>query len=370
MINEQRIIDNFLTMVKIPSPSLKERVMADYVKTELEKIGLEVIEDSAGENYNGNAGNIIGILKAKGSNNKKILFSAHMDTVLPCDKVTPIIENGIIKSDGTSILGGDDKAGIAAILEMLKQLKENNLDHPEIIVIFSIAEEIGLLGASAMDIEKYAPDFGIIIDSGGEPGTVIIQAPFAVKGKIEIIGRSAHAGLEPENRINALVVASHAITKLRLGRIDENTTSNIGVVIGGTAINIVMPSVSMMYEARSFDGKILDELLFETKTIFRETAEKFGAEFKEEIVKGYDGFKIESSSKILKILEDACKNINIEYQPIKCGGGSDTNIYNGKGIPSVNLGIGMSKVHTKDEFIKVEDMVGCTKLLLSIVEKI
>jgi tripeptide aminopeptidase len=370
MINEQRIVDNFLDMVKIPSPSLKERVMADYVKAELEKIGLEVSEDNAGETCNGNAGNIIGVLKAKGSNKKKILFSAHMDTVLPCDKITPIMEDGIIKSDGTSVLGGDDKAGIAAILEMLKQIKENNLDHPEIIVVFSIAEEVGLFGARAMDVEKYAPDFGIIIDSGGKPGVVTVQAPFAAKGKIEIIGKPAHAGLEPENGINALVVASHAITKLRLGRVDENTTSNIGVVTGGTAVNIVMPSVSMMYEARSFDGKVLEELLAETKAIFTETAKEFGAEFKEAIVKGYDGFKIETGSEILRVLEGACKDINIEYKPMKSGGGSDTNIYNSKGIPSVNLGIGMSKVHTKEEFIKIRDMVGCTKLLLSIVDKI
>ena len=370
MINEKRIVDNFLDMIKIPSPSLKERAMADYVKVQLENIGLEVTEDNAGKSCNGNAGNIIGVLKAKGPNKKKILFSAHMDTVLPCSKVTPIIENGIIKSDGTTVLGGDDKAGIVAILEMLYQLNENNLDHPEIIVVFSIAEEVGLLGARAMDIEKYNPDFGIIIDSGGSPGTVIIQAPFSAKGKIEIIGRSAHAGLEPENGINALVVASHAITQLRIGRIDENTTSNIGVVIGGTAANIVMPNVSMMYEARSFDGKVLDELLAETKSIFSETAKKFGAEFKESIIKGYNGFKIKEDSEILEILKKACKNIDIEYKPMKCGGGSDTNIYNEKGISSVNLGIGMSKVHTKEEFIKIDDMIECTKLLLSIIDNI
>ncbi len=370
MINEQRIVDNFLDMVKIPSPSLNERAVADYVKAKLEKMGLEVTEDNAGESCNGNAGNIIGILKAKGSNTKKVLFSAHMDTVLPCDKIVPIMEDGIIKSDGTSVLGGDDKAGIAAILEMVEQLIENNLDHPEIIVVFSIAEEIGLFGARAMDIEKYNPDFGIIIDSGGKPGVITVQAPYAAKGKIEIIGKPAHAGLEPEAGINALVVASHAITKLRLGRVDENTTSNIGVITGGAAVNIVMPSVSMMYEARSFNGKVLDELLAETKAIFTEVATEFGAEFKESIEKGYDGFKVEAGSEILNVLEKACNDINIEYKPMKSGGGSDTNIYNTKGIPSVNLGIGMSKVHTKEEFIKIEDLIGCTKLLLSIIKNV
>ena len=370
MINEQRLVDNFLNMVKIPSPSLKERAMADYVKLELENLGLEVTEDNAGQTCNGNAGNIIGTLKAKGSSTKKILFSAHMDTVLPCDKITAILENGIIKSDGTSVLGGDDKAGIAAITEMLAKIKEDNLDHPEIVVVFSIAEEIGLFGARAMEVEKYNPDFGIIIDTGGEPGVVTVQAPYAAKGKITITGKPAHAGLEPEKGINALVVASHAITKLRLGRIDENTTSNIGVVTGGTAVNIVMPSVRMMYEARSFDGAVLDELLAETREIFTQTAEKFGAEFDDSIVKGYDGFKIDPNSEILSIVEKSCNDINIKFDPRKSGGGSDTNIYNSKGIPSVNLGIGMSKVHTKEEFIKVEDMVGCSRLLLSIIKNV
>jgi tripeptide aminopeptidase len=370
MINEQRLVENFLDMVKIPSPSRNERAMADYVKKVLEDMGLEVTEDNAGETCGANAGNIIGVLKAKGDNKKKVLYSAHMDTVLPCDKITPVMEDGIIKSDGTSVLGGDDKAGIAAIVEMLRQLIESGEDHPEIIVVFSIAEEVGLFGARAMDIEKYNPDFGIIIDSGGAPGTITVQAPYAAKGKIEIIGRPAHAGIEPEKGINALVVAAHAITKLRLGRVDENTTSNIGVVNGGAAVNIVMPSVSLMYEARSFDGKVLDELLEETKTIFANTAKEFGAEFKEDIVKGYDGFKIEAGSEILKVVENACNDINIEYKPVKSGGGSDTNIYNTKGIPSVNLGVGMSKVHTTEEFIKIEDMVGCTKLLLAIAKRV
>ncbi len=370
MINKDRIVDNFLNMVKIPSPSLKEREMADYVKKELEKLGLEVVEDNAGENCDGNAGNIVGVLKGKGENPKKLLFSSHMDTVLPCDKITPIMENGIIRSDGTSVLGGDDKAGIAAIIEMLNQIKDSDFDHPEIIVVFSIAEEIGLIGARNFNLEKYSPDFGVIIDSGGAPGTVTVQAPYAAKGKIEILGRPAHAGIEPEKGINALVVASHAITQLRLGRIDENTTSNIGVVTGGSAVNIVMPSVSLMYEARSADGKALDELLQETKTIFEKTAREFGAEVKNSVVKGYDGFKLEEGCEILNIVEKACKEIGIEYSPVKSGGGSDTNIYNSKGVPSINLGIGMTKVHTKEESIKIEDMVGCTELLLSIIKNV
>ena len=259
MINRERMVENFINMAKISSPSLKEREVADYIKKELESIGLEVIEDNAGEKTGGNSGNIIGILRAPGK--KKVLLSAHMDTVLPCDKVNPIIENGIIKSDGTTVLGGDDKAGIANIIEAIRVIKENNFDHPEIIVVCSIAEEIGLLGAKNFDIEKYAPDYSFILDSSGKPGIAIIQTPYSAKGEMKIIGKPAHAGIAPENGINALTVAAHAITKIKLGRIDSETTSNIGVVRGGEAVNIVMPEVTLHYEARSFSGEKLDSLL-------------------------------------------------------------------------------------------------------------
>lgn len=365
MINESRLVENFLEMVKIPSPSLKEREVADYLKKVLEELGLEVTEDKAGEAIGGNAGNIIGVLKAPGK--KKLLFSSHMDTVLPCTKINPIVEGGIIKTDGTSVLGGDDKAGIAAIIEMLRIVKENNLDHPEIIVVFSVAEEIGLLGAQHFDVDKYQPDFGFIIDTGGEPGNLTVQAPAAVKGKITIVGKPAHAGIAPENGINALTVASHAITKLRLGRIDEETTSNIGVVSGGQAVNIVMPQVSMMYEARSLQDPKLDALVEETLGIFTKTCEEFGAEFKSEIKKGYSSFNMDRDAEVVKIFGTACEKAGIQFTTLASGGGSDTNIYNVKNIPSVNMAIGMSKVHTTEEFIAIKDMVDCSKILVELV---
>jgi len=365
MINETRLVESFLDMVKIPSPSFKERQVADYLKKVLEDLGLEVTEDNAGEKIGGNAGNIIGVLKAPGK--KKLLFSSHMDTVLPCDKINPIVENGIIKTDGTSVLGGDDKAGIAAIIEMLRLVKENNLDHPEIIVVFSVAEEVGLLGAQHFDVDKYQPDFGFIIDTGGEPGNLTVQAPAAVKGKLTITGKPAHAGIAPELGINALTVAAHAITKLRLGRIDEETTCNIGVVSGGSAVNIVMPEVKMMYEARSLRDEKLDALVEETMDIFTKTCEEFGAQFKSEVKKGYSSFNMDTDSEVVKMFGTACKKAGIQFTTLASGGGSDTNIYNVKNIPSVNMAIGMSKVHTTEEFIAIKDIVDCSKILVELV---
>lgn len=368
MINRERMVENFINMAKISSPSLKEREVADYIKKELESIGLEVIEDNAGEKTGGNSGNIIGILRAPGK--KKVLLSAHMDTVLPCDKVNPIIENGIIKSDGTTVLGGDDKAGIANIIEAIRVIKENNFDHSEIIVVCSIAEEIGLLGAKNFDIEKYAPDYSFILDSSGKPGIAIIQTPYSAKGEMKIIGKPAHAGIAPENGINALTVAAHAITKIKLGRIDSETTSNIGVVRGGEAVNIVMPEVTLHYEARSFSGEKLDSLLKETNDIFVEVAKEFGAEFENNVVKGYSGYHLDKNEDILKYFEKACMNAEVEYITKSTGGGSDSNIYNEKGYKALTIAVGMTKVHTKKEYIEIEDMVKTAKLVVEVLKEI
>ncbi|MGL4307358.1 M20/M25/M40 family metallo-hydrolase [Cetobacterium sp. SF1] len=367
MVKEIRLVENFLDMVKISSPSLKEREMGDYLIKVLSELGMEVYEDQAGTINNGNCGNIIGVLKAPGK--KRVLLSAHMDTVLPCDKVVPVIEGRIIKSDGTTVLGGDDKGGIAAIIETLRVIKENNIDHPEIVVVFSIAEEIGLLGAKSIEIEKYNIDYGFILDSSGKPGVGIIKAPCAAKGKLIVEGKPAHAGIAPENGINALVVAAEAIGKIKLGRIDEQTTSNIGIVKGGEAVNIVMPSLEMMYEARSLNGEVLRNLLSETMSTFEEVCKAHGAQFKNTVEIGYDGFSIDENAEIVKIFERACKKSNILCQLKSSGGGSDTNIYNTKGIPCLNLAVGMTKVHTKEEFIEIDDMVNMAKLLLEIIKE-
>nr|WP_307774904.1 M20/M25/M40 family metallo-hydrolase [uncultured Cetobacterium sp.] len=366
MIREQRVVENFLDMVKISSPSKHERKMGDYLIKVLTELGLEVSEDRAGEINGGNCGNIIGVLRSEGK--KRYLFSAHMDTVVPCDKITPVIENGIIKSDGTSVLGGDDKGGIAAIIEMLRVIKENNLEHPEIVVVFSMAEEIGLLGSKAFEIEKYGVDFGFILDSSGKPGKIITKAPSAARGKIKVIGKPAHAGIAPENGINALTVAAHAITKMKLGRVDSETTSNIGVVNGGQATNIVMPTVELDYEARSLSNEKLKELLDETLKIMETVCSEFGATYETDIRVEYPGFALDDNAEVIDIVKKACERAELHAETAASGGGSDTNIYNNKGVPSVNLAVGMAKVHTLEEYIEIKDLVDLSRLLVEIIK--
>ncbi|WP_297596430.1 M20/M25/M40 family metallo-hydrolase [uncultured Cetobacterium sp.] len=366
MVQENRIVENFLEMVKIPSPSKNERAIGDYLINVLKELGLEVTEDSAGEINGGNCGNIIGVLRAKGK--KKYLFSAHMDTVVPCEKINPIIEGGIIKTDGTSVLGGDDKGGIAAIIEMLKVIKEKKIEHPEIVVVFSMGEEIGLLGSKSFEIEKYSIDYGFILDSSGKPGRIITKAPSAARGKLTILGKPAHAGISPESGINALTVAAHAITKIKLGRVDIETTSNIGVVSGGQATNIVMPTVELDYEARSLSNEKLNSLLEETFEIFERVCNEFGATFENKVNVEYPGFALDENEKVVEIVKKACERINLKSETVSSGGGSDTNIYNSKGIPSVNLAVGMTKVHTLEEYIEIKDLVDLSKMLLEIIK--
>jgi len=368
MLDQKRVIDNFIEMVKISSPSKKERKMADYLAKVLNDLGLEVSEDNAGEIQDGNCGNIIGLLKSNSKNKKTIFLSAHMDTVVPCEVINPKIENDIIKTDGTSVLGGDDKAGIVAILELLRVIKEDKLEHPNLLIVFTIAEEIGLLGANSFEIEKYNVSYGIILDCSGAPGKVIVKAPSIAQGKLQITGKAAHAGIEPQKGINALVVAAKAISTLRLGKVDFETTANLGTINGGEAYNIVMPELEISYEARSQNKDKLDALLKETFDIFTKTCKKEGASFEHSVKIVVDGFMLDENEEVVQNIKRACKNLSLPYEQIETSGASDANVYNFKNIPTLNLAIGMSKVHTVEEFISIKDLTLNAKILIEFIK--
>lgn len=368
MINKNRLLENFIEMVKIPSPSLDERKMADYLRDKLEKIGMRVIEDDTGSKIGGNAGNIIAVLD--GNTDFHLMFSAHMDTVTPCENVRPIIKNGRVTSSGDTILGADDKAGIAAIIEGITAIKESGEPHPTIMAIFSVAEETRLLGATHFDHTKYNIKYGFILDSSGKPGTVVKRAPYHDKITISFIGRAAHAGIEPEKGINALYVASHAISKFKMGRIDENTTFNLGIVSGGRATNIVMEEVLIVGEARSFEEKTLGLISEEVIEISRNTAEQFKAGINYEVKREYDGFSFSEEAEIIKIVKESVEGLGMKFETQSLGGGSDTNVYNSKGVNTVNLGIGMSKPHAMDEYVEIVDIESTAEIVLGIIKNI
>lgn len=367
MVNEKRLVHSFMEYVKISSHSKKEKEFADFIRKELEDLGLETYIDSVGEKIGGSTGNVIARLE--GNKNKyPILFSCHLDTVMPGKEIKPLEKEGKIVSDGTTILGADDKAGIAAVIEALKVIKESNIEHGPIEIVFSICEEIGLLGVRNLDFGKIKSQRAFVLDSGGQPGEIVVQGPAQDNICVKILGKEAHAGVSPEKGISAIEVAAHAISNMRLLRIDQDTTANIGVIQGGEATNIVTPEVVIKAEARSLDEKKLEEQTKHMLKCFEEAAKKFKAKIEIEIGKEYKAFHIGEEDELVAIVRKACKNIGIQPLTKKTGGGSDTNIYNEYGIRAVNLATGEGNAHTKEEYIRVRDLVTTANIVMEIIK--
>ncbi len=367
MVNQERLVQSFLELVQINSQTKKERAMADHLIEKLPALGLDVHEDKAGVSIGGNAGNVIGVLEAQ-QEKPALLFSAHMDRVTPGENIKPVVEGDIVKSSGDTILASDDCAGIAAILEMLQVVKENNLKHGRIEVVFTIAEEGGLNGAKALDLGNLQAKLGIVLDSTGAAGIVINQAPAQNEIIAKIHGRAAHAGVEPEKGVNAIVVSAKAISKMKIGRLDEETTANIGTISGGKATNIVPDYVEIHGEVRSL---VEEKLVKATEAIvnaFVETAGTENARVEMEVNRLYSAYHIAENHKLLQLVKKAGAAIDLPIQLQPTGGGSDANIFNEKGIPTVNLAVGNEEVHTVNEYLQIPELVKTTALVVKIVE--
>jgi tripeptide aminopeptidase len=371
MVNKQRLIGEFIELVQIDSLSSKEGTVAKVLTDKLRQLGFDVYVDDAGVKLSGETGNIIATLKGNRPG-KPVLFSSHMDTVSPGEGIHPIIideASGIIKSDGTTVLGADDKAGIAAILEAMRIIKENNIDHGDIQIVFSIWEEGGLFGAKYLDYSKINADFAFVLDGGGAPGKIIVKAPAQDSIEVKIKGKAAHAGVSPEEGISAVMVAARAIDKMKLLRIDEETTANIGIIKGGIATNIVMPELEIKAEARSLNNSKLDAQTKHMVDTFKQAAADFGAEVEIKTTRMYDAFSVNENDEIVTMLKKVFTNMGIEPTVISTGGGSDTNILNAHGIKAVNLSVGMEKPHTLEEYIAIEDLITSARMVVEIVKE-
>lgn len=368
MINEKRLIKTFLELIKIDSLSLKEGKIAVYLKKNLRKLSLSISEDNIARKIKGQSGNIIARMKSTNKRAPKIMFNCHMDTVNPGIGIKPKIIGDIIKSDGTTILGADDKAGIAILLEAIKIIKEKKAVHPELIFVFTVAEEIGILGAKALNRNKINADFGYVLDSHGEISNIINQAPSQDTLDIKITGKAAHAGMCPEKGISAIKVAAEAISKLKIGRIDKESTQNIGIIKGGHATNIITEEVIMRGEARSLNLKKLDKAVSNIKNIFINTAKKYNAKLHFSKNREYNSFFVLKQKKPIKIVLKALKELKLKGRILPTGGGSDANVFNFLGIPTVILSAGYEKPHAKDEYIKISRMIKSVNLILNIIK--
>ena len=373
MINRKRLAETFKFLVQIDSVSKEEGIIANEIKKILESLGAETFVDNAGDKIGGNSGNLIA--KFKGNTQAPpLLLNAHMDTVEPGRGVSAVLENGTFTSDGTTILGADDKSAIAILLETLNILKENNLQHGPLELVFTVCEEIGLQGAKHLDLSAVTATYGFALDATDTEG-IVTRAPSANHLEFTIHGKDAHAGAAPEKGINAISLASKAIAKLELGRIDQETTCNIGIIEGGIATNIVPNLVKVKGEVRSHDEKKLNKITNEIVSSFNEVIENYKkmnfnddlprVEFN--IKKDFPRTHIPDDHPVIKLATLAAENLGRKMVTKTTGGGADANIFFEKGIFTGVLGTGMRDMHTVRESVKLDDMVRTAELLLEII---
>ena len=364
---KQRLVDQFLEMAKIASPSRQEGVFAAYLQKELEKLGFSVERDAAGEKAGGNTGNLIATL-AGNSAAEPVLFCCHMDTVTPCDNIKPVVEGDVIRSDGSTILSGDDKAGIAAIIEGVRRIRERGVEHGLVQVLFTICEEVGMHGSKGLDYGKIKSKWAFVLDAEGPLGQIVVQGPAKDVIKATVTGRSAHAGLSPERGISAIQVAARAVDRMKLLRIDGETTANIGTISGGTATNVVAERVEIVAESRSLANEKLDIQSRHMKECFEEAAREYGAAVEVDVQRSYAAFKLTEQDPVVGHCIKVMRLLGLEPELVSTGGGSDCNVFNARGMTAVDLAIGMTDVHTREESIKISDMEKAACLIEAIIE--
>lgn len=369
-INKERLLEEFLELVKIDSETTEETEIAKVLKKKFEGLDLEVLEDDAASITGHGANNLICNLKGTKDGADTIYFTSHMDTVVPGNGVKPSIEDGYIVTDGKTILGADDKAGVAAILEAIRSLQEQNVEHGDLQFVITVGEESGLVGAKALDSSLLKAKFGYAIDSDGQVGNIIIAAPTQAKINAVVKGKTAHAGVAPEKGISAITLASRAIAKMPLGRIDDETTANIGRFEGGQKTNIVCDHVEILAEARSLDPEKMEAQVEKMKQAFIETAEEMGGEVDLEVEIMYPGYKQEAGDQVVEVARSAAKRIGRESELLTSGGGSDANVIAGHGVPTVNLSVGYEEIHTTNERIPVGELEKIAEFVTAIIEEV
>ncbi len=374
MVNKDRLSETFKYLVEIDSVSREEGEFAKEIKKVLESMGAKTFVDSAGKKTGSDTGNLVAKFKGNVSA-PPLLINAHMDTVQPGKGIKAVLKNGIFTSDGSTILGADDKSAIAIILETLRVLKENELQYGPIDLVLTICEEIGLLGAKHFDSSLIDAKFGYALDATDVNG-IIVRAPAANRLEFKMHGKDSHAGAAPEKGINAILLASKAIAGLEIGRIDRETTCNIGIIEGGIATNIVPNLVTVKGEVRSHDkdklAKVTDDIVSSFKDVvenFRKIDSKDNLPSLEvSIEKDFPSTDIPEDHHVVAMAVKAGKNLGRKIVCKTSGGGADANMFFETGIITGVLGTGMRDMHTVREHVKLDDMVKATELLIEIIK--
>lgn len=363
---DTNLLELFLRLAKVEGISLAERAIADTVTNLLRQHGVKVHEDGSAQILGGTAGNLLCFPPDYRSDLPAIMLTAHLDTVKPTGNLVPVVDTLSIRSDGTTILGGDDRLGLSVLVCVLMDAAQQRFQYKNFFVAFTVGEETGLFGAGTIDISQYVTSHAYVFDCSKRPGVYIRESVGLHTFAAEFIGKSAHSGVAPEEGISAIQLASKAIATLPLGRIDATTTANIGKISGGEAINAIPEKVTIEGEVRSFTPARIREQLDSIENAFRCSIGEVG-KIHFHSRSDFEPYMLTPDSPMILELERAMIAVGLKPQPIRYTGGSDANKYNAKGIPAVNLGIGAQKPHSYEEFILLEDMMKTYELARELV---
>jgi tripeptide aminopeptidase len=363
------LVQLFIELARIPSPSGKERRIVDYLTGRLEALGLEVSEAEPPQPGEGAAGNLY--CRVPGDRDGiPIFLSAHTDTVFadPGAKPEPVIADGVISSGSRAVLGADDKAAVAAIVSGVETIVREGRSHAGIELLLTVSEENGLRGAKSADLTGIDARCGFCLDSTGPVGEVIVRSPTQKTVRATFKGKSAHAGVDPEHGRSAVVAAARAVAEMELGRIDAETTANIGIIRGGEAVNVVPDRCRIAGECRSHDQEKLAGQVSQMMDAINNAATTGQVDVETAVVDEFHAFDLSGGNLPVELATDALRRIGVRPELASTGGGSDVNEFNLKGLPSVNLSVGMEKVHTPDEYITVQSLEQAGELVLALVE--
>jgi tripeptide aminopeptidase len=360
-------LDLFLELAAIPSPPGEERVVADRVTEELRSIGLDVDEDDTGPSIGSTMGSLYTRLEPTGDGTP-IFLCAHLDTVPPVGPIEPVVEDGVVRNAAGTILGADNKAAVSAMIEAARRTLEGGRAHSGLELVFTAKEEVGLRGAYAFDHTRLQAELGYVYDQAAPIGEIVIGAPWAASLEVAFRGRPAHAGMYPEEGRSAIAAAARAIADLRLGRIDEETSANVGMIEGGTARNIIPEHCTLKAEARSHNEAKLADVVREMEEAFAFAAALAECDVETQIDRSYRGYRFRKDEPAVALAAQALERCGFTPSYALTGGGADANVFNERGIPCVTLANAMAEIHTSDEHIAVADLEAMVDVSLALLD--
>jgi tripeptide aminopeptidase len=365
--SRDRLTELFLEFTSILSPFKHERRMADAVISRLGALGVTVREDDTGSRTGGDTGNLWCTVGGEGE--PHIALGAHLDTVVPTDRIEPYLdESGVFRNRQRTILGADDKAAVVALVHATELLTGWGQPFPTYELLFTVSEEIGLVGSKHLGDEVLASPFAAVFDSSGPVGGITVKAPSHNTFRATFRGRAAHAGLEPEKGRSAIQAAARAVSAMDLGRLDEETSANVGVIHGGVGTNIVPDLCEVEGECRSHDEEKLAGVAAAMVDAMQAAAAQTGVDVDIALVHEYRAFALTGRSPVVRLSKAALIDLGLEPQLQASGGGSDANILNARGLPTVNLTAGMTQVHSPDEHVSLDDLERLCSLALRLIK--